>query len=32
LDVWDRKIVTWHATKVLELVEYEPDEDGLGGF
>ena len=32
LDVWDRKIVTWHATKVLELEEYVPDSDGLGGF
>jgi hypothetical protein len=32
LDVWEKKIVTWHATKVLDLVEYEADETGLGGF
>ena len=32
LDVWDGKIVTLHAVKVLELVEYTPDETGLKGF
>ena len=32
LDVWEKKIVTWHATKVLELEEYVADGDGLGGF
>ena len=32
LDVWDGKIVTLHAVKVLELTEYVPDSSGLGGF
>ena len=32
LDVWDGKIVTLHAVKVLELVEYTPDKTGLAGF
>ena len=32
LDVWDSKIVTLHAVKVLELTEYVPDSSGLGGF
>ena len=32
LDVWDRKIVTLHAVKVLELTEYSPDSEGLSGF
>jgi hypothetical protein len=32
LDVWEGKIVTLHAVKVLELVEYTPDNTGLSGF
>jgi len=32
LDVWDGKIVTLHAVRVLELTEYVPDSSGLGGF
>lgn len=32
LDVWEGKIVTLHAIKVLEHVEYVPDNTGLGGF
>jgi len=32
LDVWDGKIVTLHAVKVLDLVEYVPDNTGLSGF
>jgi len=35
LDVWEGKIVTLHAIKVLELVEFEGSEggsDGLAGF
>jgi hypothetical protein len=32
LDVWDGKISTLHAVRVLELTEYVPDSSGLGGF
>ena len=32
LDVWEGKIVTLHAVKVIELVEYTPDNTGLAGF
>ena len=32
LDVWEGKIVTLHAVKVLELEEYTPDTTGLAGF
>lgn len=32
LDVWDGKIVTLHAVKVLELEEFVPDGTGLSGF
>lgn len=32
LDVWEGKIVTLHAVKVIELVEYTPDNTGLQGF
>lgn len=32
LDVWDGKIVTLHAVKVLDLVEFIPDSTGLSGF
>ena len=32
LDVWDGKISTLHAVKVLELTEYVPDSEGLSGF
>lgn len=33
LDVWDGKIVTWHAAKILELEEYSGESgDGMGGF
>jgi len=32
LDVWDGKIVTLHAVKVLNLEEYVSDNTGLAGF
>jgi hypothetical protein len=32
LDVWDDKIVTLQAVRVLELQEYTPDTTGLAGF
>jgi hypothetical protein len=32
LDVWDGKIVTLQAVRVLELQEYTPDTTGLAGF
>jgi len=32
LDVWDGKIVTLHAVKVQELVEFTRDTTGLEGF
>jgi len=32
LDVWDGKIVTLHAVKVIDLVEFTPDNTGLEGF
>ena len=32
LDVWDGKIVTLHAVKVLNLEEYVADNTGLAGF
>lgn len=34
LDVWEQKIVTLHAIKVLEEVEYDPEgnSDGMAGF
>ncbi len=32
LDVWDGKIVTLQAVRILELQEYTPDTTGLEGF
>ena len=32
VEVWDNKIVTLHAVKVLYLVEFVPDDTGLSGF
>ena len=32
LDNWNGKILTWEATRVIELVEFVPDSDPLSGF
>ncbi|NRB01436.1 MAG: hypothetical protein HRU32_16785 [Rhodobacteraceae bacterium] len=32
LDVWEKKIVTMHAVKVLQLEEFVADNTGLAGF